>query len=527
MLLFVHEVELGRRSLEHAVPVEVDEGALLGDGALDALRELRGVLVVALHHRLQVEDVDDYAPAGHHEYEILEHGVLGAVPERVAEAHVVLDGDRIDGRLDLEAALLEHHHRRVVDARALGKDEYGHVGLVVDVVAHPLGHVVAIARVRAIEPDVLGRSTKGALHHAGEAAVRLADHRVAVVRGQDDHVDGRRVIGHANGAGLGAIVLVVEGDDGGEDARQYAMQNDGRVVVEPALERRIDVHHADEKGGDERVAAREYEQDEARRKEDAVAEDEAEQPEDGHAHAHVLVLLVGAREQIPHGELLGGEALGHVVVDDGLEAAMHKLDDVAEFERLLRLVVVVVAAAAATLRRVPSAAATCRRRGGRGRCCLVAIVGLVVDAAAAAMVLLAHAGHAAMVGVQVVVVPHVRVVHHLVLGRRIEHERLLAQSLEMHELFALLELAAIRCAQLDEIGHFGLFELLLLDIGCILPSHTHNKRDLYHICIGEYYMYIIQNSSYLKNLKQCFDVHLAQAERGAKRCQADDYGEQR
>ena len=40
-------------------------------------------------------------------------------------------------------------------------------------------------------------------------------------------------------------------------------------------------------------------------------------------------------------------------------------------------------------------------------------------------------------------------------------------------------------------------------------------------------MYIIQNSSYLKNLKQCFDVHLAQAERGAKRCQADDYGEQR
>ncbi len=119
LLLLVHEVEFGCGPLEHAVPVEVDEGALLGYGALDTLGELRRVLVVALAHRLQVVDVDDNAPTCHHEYEVLEHGVLGAVPERVTKTHVVFDGYGVDGGLDFEAALLEHHHRRVVDARTL------------------------------------------------------------------------------------------------------------------------------------------------------------------------------------------------------------------------------------------------------------------------------------------------------------------------------------------------------------------------------------------------------------------------
>lgn len=86
LLLFVHEVEFGRGALEHAVPVEIDKAALFGDGALHATRKLGRRLVLATMHRRQVVDVHDDGPARHHEHEILEHRVLGAVPERVTES---------------------------------------------------------------------------------------------------------------------------------------------------------------------------------------------------------------------------------------------------------------------------------------------------------------------------------------------------------------------------------------------------------------------------------------------------------
>ncbi len=63
-----------------------------------------------------------------------------AVPEGVAEAEVVLDGDWVDGRVDFEAAFLEHHHRGVVDAGAFGEDEDWLVGLLNDVFAHLSGN---------------------------------------------------------------------------------------------------------------------------------------------------------------------------------------------------------------------------------------------------------------------------------------------------------------------------------------------------------------------------------------------------
>lgn len=74
-----------------------------------------------------------------HYQHVGEIALLVTVPKRIAQAVVVLHGDRVNGvrHLDcpythvckvelsdyLKAALLEQHHRRVVDARALREDE--------------------------------------------------------------------------------------------------------------------------------------------------------------------------------------------------------------------------------------------------------------------------------------------------------------------------------------------------------------------------------------------------------------------
>ncbi|RNA36457.1 hypothetical protein BpHYR1_024184 [Brachionus plicatilis] len=176
LLLLVHEVELWGGALQHAVPLEVGKAALVGDAFLDAFGERDRVLVSSLAHFGQVVDVDDDGPAGHHQHQVLEHGVLGAVPEGVAEPRVVLDGHRVDLGVDLKAALFEHHHTGVVDAGALGEYEYGHVGLVVHVFGHALGDQVPVLGFGPVEPDVAGGARERALHHAREARVLLSDH---------------------------------------------------------------------------------------------------------------------------------------------------------------------------------------------------------------------------------------------------------------------------------------------------------------------------------------------------------------
>ena len=65
--------------------------------------------------------------------------MLVAVPESVTESLVVLDGHRINGRVNFEAALLEHHHRGVVDASALGEYEQWLVGLLGGMLLHASG----------------------------------------------------------------------------------------------------------------------------------------------------------------------------------------------------------------------------------------------------------------------------------------------------------------------------------------------------------------------------------------------------
>ena len=74
-------------------------------------------------HGRQVPDVADNGPGGHHEEDVVQHAVLGAVPESFSKLDVVLYSHRPDGPTDLEGSLLELHDACVVDAGSLGEDQ--------------------------------------------------------------------------------------------------------------------------------------------------------------------------------------------------------------------------------------------------------------------------------------------------------------------------------------------------------------------------------------------------------------------
>lgn len=126
-------------------------------------------------------------------------------------------------------------------------------------VAHTLGDEVTIFRLRSVEPNVFGGAREGALHHAGEAAVLLAYHRIAVVRGENDDVDGRRVISHAYGAWFGSVLSIVKRDYGREYARQHAMQHERRVPVQRTFEWTV-FYVTDQKCRQKCKKTRQYEQ---------------------------------------------------------------------------------------------------------------------------------------------------------------------------------------------------------------------------------------------------------------------------
>ena len=83
-----------------------------------------------LLHWGKIPNITDDGPASHHHQQVGGHGMLGAVPEGVAELGVVLDGDGVDCAAHLKGALLELHHTRVVDASAYRKSKGDLQGLV-------------------------------------------------------------------------------------------------------------------------------------------------------------------------------------------------------------------------------------------------------------------------------------------------------------------------------------------------------------------------------------------------------------
>ena len=290
------EIRFGQGAFQPSVPFQIDESALLGDRCFDPSGEVHRRFIRLARHRRQVVDIDDDRPGGHHQNQVLEQLVFGRVPEGIAESVVVLDRHGIDrGFGDLEAALLEHHHRGVVDARAFGKDQNGQIVLHLDMFAHLLRDHVSILRLRALEPDVIGRLRERALDEPEEPALTLSDHREAVVRGKDDHVDRRSVIGDADRRAFRAVLRVMKGDDRREDPRENPMQDDVDVEAVAHLrvangkvfqEHRRTEHPEDCQG----------EQTETKGKQETVTSEKAQKPQGGDAQRERAVLLLRAGE---------------------------------------------------------------------------------------------------------------------------------------------------------------------------------------------------------------------------------------
>ena len=62
----------------------------------------------------------------------------------------------------------------------------------------PVRDDLLVLGLRALEPDVVRAFGQRLLEDADEAAVALPDERVGVVAGEDEDVDGRGVVGHAD-----------------------------------------------------------------------------------------------------------------------------------------------------------------------------------------------------------------------------------------------------------------------------------------------------------------------------------------
>lgn len=68
------------------------------------------------------------------------------------------------------------------------------------------------------------------------------------------------------------------------------------------------------------------------RKQDAVADQHAQPPQDSQPQADVLEVVVAAGQQVPWLQLLGTEPLGHLIVHDALHSAPGKVEDVRHLE---------------------------------------------------------------------------------------------------------------------------------------------------------------------------------------------------
>lgn len=80
------------------------------------------------------------------------------------------------------------------------------------------------------------------------------------------------------------------------------------------------------------------------RQQEAIADQQAQPPEDSQPQADVVEVVVAARQQIPGLQLLSREPLGHLVIHDALHSSPSKIEDVGHL-KLRGCVQVSVAAA--------------------------------------------------------------------------------------------------------------------------------------------------------------------------------------
>ena len=102
-------------------------------------------------HGGQVPDIADDGPGRHHQEDVVEHAVLGAVPESLSKLDIVLDGDRPNGSANLKGAFLELHDAGVVDAGPLGEDEDGQLVRVLNVFLQSARTIIKAGDIRPVK----------------------------------------------------------------------------------------------------------------------------------------------------------------------------------------------------------------------------------------------------------------------------------------------------------------------------------------------------------------------------------------
>lgn len=80
------------------------------------------------------------------------------------------------------------------------------------------------------------------------------------------------------------------------------------------------------------------------RQQEAVADQQAQPPQDGQPQADVLEVVIAAGQQIPGLQLLSSEPLGHLIVHDACHSSASKIEDVRHLKLRGRVQVSVTAA---------------------------------------------------------------------------------------------------------------------------------------------------------------------------------------
>lgn len=309
------------RSLQVAIPGQIIDIRLGRNGGFHPIGELHGRLLAAPPQGLHVPDVAADAPGADHHDHVAQHRVPAAVPKGLAKAPIVADGHRIDDVADREAALLELHHGRVVDAGALREEQDGRTVRGAAVLAQDHAQGLAIAQLPPVEPHLGGDPGEGALEHAHDAVVDLAGHRVVGIGHEHQDVQGTRVVAHTDAHHrpvLGVVEAPYDGQAAGHDAETLAQHALGQQPLQAALGQ-LAQHDRDEAGEEEAGPGG----DRPEGQQQHVPNDPAQEPEEPQAPAEVESSLAEiAREQVPLvARTWGGhEQRRHLVLEDHFQA---------------------------------------------------------------------------------------------------------------------------------------------------------------------------------------------------------------
>lgn len=254
-------------------------------------------------------------------------------PKCIAKSRVKSDGNGVDDRVYLERSFFELHDGCVVDAHALWEDQdRGHFW-VAGVHLQSIHDDCSLLGFRTLEEDVRRGSAQDGRQNAQDPGMSLTHHVIAVMRCQHQGVNGGGVVCHSDTPSFGGIVDVVESRHERQGPGYEVKGEHQELAVYPPLEGTL-WEHPNGRHAHTQVEEAQQQDYEAQGEEDQVAHEDAHHPAEGEPKGNELVGLVGARQEVPLGQLLGLEVLRDAVVRDGGHARGDVPQDVVEVEVL-------------------------------------------------------------------------------------------------------------------------------------------------------------------------------------------------